>query len=138
MTELTSPTSLYDMFETNSGAEKEGVWVTIGQSRFKIARAGGSNETFMTEASRRLKPFHAALENLPQKTANQIAVEIFVDLLLLGWENVPDRAGNLLEFSKDAAKKLLLELPNLFLVLQAESQRMSNFTAAAIEAAAKN
>ena len=39
---------------------------------------------------------------------------------------------------KDAAKKLLLDLPNLFAVLQAEAGKLSNFNASNLQAAAKN
>jgi hypothetical protein len=138
MTDVTTTASLYDIFETNSGAESEGIWVPVGPARFKLARAGGANENFIKTATKRLKPFAASFETLPKKTADEIAIGIFVDAILLDWEGVADRSGASVPYSKEAAKKLLTELPNLYLTLRAESEKMSNFSQANLDAAAGN
>lgn len=139
MTEaIVEETSLYDLYETSGEAEANGAWVDLGPSSFLLARTGGANENFMKTASKRLKPYQAALDQLSKPAADELAIGIFVDTVLLGWKNVKDRAGNVIEFSKEAAKKLLKELPNLFQVLQAEAGKMSNFTQANLDAAAKN
>lgn len=138
MTDATVTASLYDLFETSGDAEVAGVWCTIGPARFKLARAGGANENFAKIATKRLKPFQSSLESLPRKTADDLALGIFVDTVLLGWEGVTDRTGAVVPYSAEAAKKLLTDLPNLFAALRAESEKMSNFSQANLEAAAGN
>lgn len=138
MTDATATASLYDLFETNSGAESAGVWVPLGPARFKLARAGGANENYLKTARKRLGPFQASLESLPEKALTDMALGLFVDTVLLDWEGVVDRSGAVLPFSKEAAKKLLTELPNLFAALRAEAEKMSNFSAKNLEAAAGN
>lgn len=131
-------TSIYDIYETEAAAEVSGAWIDIGPSQFKLARAGGANEAFQKTATKRLKPFQANLDNLPKKAADELAAGIFIDTLLLDWKNVIGRDGLEIAFSKEAARKLLTELPNLFAALQNEANKMSNYTKANLEAAAKN
>lgn len=138
MTDQNKMASVYDLYETNAEAESSGAWIDLGPSRFKMARTGGANENFMKVASKRLKPFQASLENLPKKVSDDLAIGIFVDTILLDWENVTTRAGEVIPFTKEAAKKLLTELPNLFAALQVEANKMGNFTQANLDAAAKN
>jgi hypothetical protein len=138
MTDATKPASLFDLFETNSDAENAGIWVPVGPARFKIARAGGANENFKKTAMKRLKPFAASFETLPAKTVDDLAIGIFVDAVLLDWEGVVDRSGALIPYSKEAAKDLLTQLPNLYTVLKAESEKLSNFSQTNLEAAAGN
>lgn len=138
MTEQTTVVSAYDMFETVADAEAQGIWIEIGAMRFKLARTGGANEAFMKTASKRLKPFQNALEQMPRKQQDTLAIGIFVDTVLMDWENVAGRDKVLIPYSKEAAKALLLDLPNLFAALQAEANSMANFTKANLDAAAKN
>jgi hypothetical protein len=130
--------SLFAMFDTNPEAETGGVWADIGPARFKLARMGGANTKFSKTATKRLKPFQASMDNLPDKVATDMAVEIFIDTVLLDWQNVIWTDGTPMEFSKANAKKLLVRLPNLFLALQNEAGKLSNFNAANLEAAAGN
>lgn len=138
MTDATATASLWDLFETNSDAENAGIWVPVGPARFKIARAGGGNENFKKAAMKRLRPFASSFETLPTKTADGLMIALFVDAVLLDWEGVVDRSGAVLPYSKEAAVDLLTKLPNLYLTLRAESEKMSNFTQANLEAAAGN
>lgn len=131
-------TSLYDIYDTSADAEVSGTWVDVGPAKFLLARTGGANELFMKTAAKRLKPFQNAMESMPKKSQDELAIGIFVDTILLGWEGVQSRAGEVIEFSKDNAKALLLDLPNLFGALQAEANRMSNFTQANLDASRKN
>lgn len=137
MTE-TKRASVYDIFETETDAEVSGAWIDIGPSKFKLARAGGANENFMKTAAKRLKPFQSAIDSLPRKAADELAQGIFVDTILLDWKDVTDREGVEIPYSREAAKKLFVDLPNLFIALQNEANKMSNFTKSNLEAAAKN
>lgn len=137
-TEDTQIVSAYSMFETVAEAEASGIWANVGTMEFKLARTGGANEAFMKTAAKRLKPFQNALDQMPRKQQDIMAIGIFVDTILRDWRNVFDRDGTELPFSPENAKRLLTDLPNLFAALQAEANNMSNFTKANLEAAAKN
>lgn len=132
--------SAYDQFESDASLESEGKWIDVGTMRFKLARAGGDNEAFIKTASKRFKPFQAAMaaDTMPKQLATELVVDVFVGTILKDWKDVYDREGEKIEYSKDAAKALLTELPNLFMALQQESQKMGNFRKENLEAALGN
>jgi hypothetical protein len=132
--------SAYALFESSTEAEARGVWVSVGPFQFKLARAGGGNDAFTKEATKRFKPFQVAISNetMPEDMAKDMVVDIFVDTVVLDWKNVGDRDGNELPFSKDAARKLFKDLPNLFTEVQAQATKTGNFRKENLEAAAGN
>lgn len=132
--------SAYDQFESDASLETEGAWVEIGTMSFKLARAGGDNDDFIKTASKRFKPFQAAIaaDTMPKQMAADLVVGVFVDTIIKDWKEVYGRDGVAIPFSKDAAKKLLTDLPNLHVALQAEAAKMANFRRENLEAAAKN
>lgn len=138
MTDVATTASLWDLFDTDSGAESSGAWVEIGPASFLLARAGGANEAFSKAATKRLAPFQTSIESLPKKVADDLAVGIFVDTVLLDWKNVRWLDGTPTDYSKEKAKELLTLLPNLFAALRAEAGKLSNFNKANLQAAAKN
>jgi hypothetical protein len=132
--------SAYAQFESDGSLETEGAWIELGTMSFKLARAGGDNEDFAKVASKRFKPFQAAIasDSMPKQLANDLVIGVFVDTLIKDWKDVYDRDGTALDFSKENAKRLLTELPNLFMALQAEATKMANFKRANLEASAGN
>lgn len=132
--------SAYAQFESDSALEADGVWTPIGTMQFKLARAGGDNDAFVKVASKRFKPFQAAIaaDAMPKQLATDLVVEVFVETILKDWKDVHDRDGELLPFTTENAVRLLTELPNLFMALQHEAQKVSNFRKVNLEAAAGN
>lgn len=132
--------SAYALFESSVEAEAKGVWVSVGPFQFKIARAGGGNDAFTKEVTKRFKPFQVAINNetMPEDMAKDMVVDVFVDTIVLDWKDVGDREGNPLPFSKENARKLFKDLPNLFAEVQAQAQKTGNFRAENLEAAAGN
>lgn len=132
--------SPYDIFSTEENLEVSGVEVAIGQMFFTLARAGGQNMKFKKAAQAKFKPYEFAIANdaLSERQAQELVVDVFVDTVLLGWRNVYGRDKVLIPYSKEAAIKLLLDLPDLFLRLQNEASTMSNFRKKGIEEVAKN
>lgn len=132
--------SAYEQFESDASLEGDGVWVSIGTMEFKVARAGGDNDDFVKAVTKSFKPFQAAISNdtMPKQMAQDLVVGVFVDTIVKDWRNVYGRDKQPVEFSKENAKQLLTDLPNLFVALQAEAQKISNFRKANLEAAAGN
>ncbi len=140
MTDTSNIISAYDQFESDRSLEQDGVWVQIGTMEFQVARAGGDNDAFIKEASKKFKPFQAAIsaDTMPKQLATELVLEVFISTVLKGWRNVFGRDKVELEFTAENAKKLLTDLPNLFVQLQNEAQRVTNFRKANLEAAAGN
>ncbi|MFI5391672.1 MAG: hypothetical protein ACHQYQ_09945, partial [Bacteriovoracales bacterium] len=123
--------SLYKEFGT-SNKKEEGIKVEpMAGFFFTIKRSGGSNKAYSEAATRRLRPFVQRFnsgKNIPLDTIQEINIELFVEYILLGWsENVTDRSGNQLPFTKDNAKKLLQDLPELYSFLSDEAGNLDNF-----------
>ena len=109
--------SIYAQYETNSDLEKEGIFLQIGDAKFRIARAGGANTRFNKRSEALSRPYRRQIDTgtIDQKTLQSLTMEAIVDTVLLGWENVLDREGNPIKFSKAAAKQLFEELPDFLL-----------------------
>jgi hypothetical protein len=132
-----SPSTLY-----KGDAEKEarGVWLPIGPYQFLIARAGGHNTEFKKLAAKKFKPYAVAINNetLPEGIALDLLVEVFVETVVLDWKDVGDENGNELPYSKETAKKMLAELPDLMAEIREAASKISNFRSDNLEAAAGN
>ncbi len=133
-------TNLYEMFETSDRLETEGIWAQVGDARFLLARAGGANSKFtkMVEAKMRPHRRQAQAGTLDQGTRERIAMEAFVDSVLLGWENVTGKDGKPIEFSRDAARALFTDLRDLHELLVQESMEYANYRQALLEDDAGN
>jgi len=125
----------YQMFETDENLETSGIWIDYGSFKFKIARAGGSNEKYRRLLQNRMKPYRRQVqtETMSEEKASEILLGTFVDSVLLGWEGVTDREGNPLEYNRENALKLFTDLRELFLDLQTQSQKVSLFRKMEVE-----
>jgi len=124
-------TNLDVYFKTNETTEKGGEWCEIAPGvRFLIARLGGVNADRIKKANAQFfKPHARRIQNgsLPVKEEQKILARVFVEVSLLGWEGVLDDNDQPLEFSKDNAVNLLVELPELFGKLTEFSQDVENY-----------
>lgn len=139
--------SLYNAYETDRKAETEGVHLQIGTnskgeiSTIRIRRAGGANQTFAKVFEIKSKP-HRRLMDIPgaldQRVQERIMREVYAESVVVGWENIEDRDGNELPFTKENVIQLFTDLPDLFRVVVKESQDMALFRKEAREEEAKN
>jgi hypothetical protein len=139
--------SLYKQFETDTSVEREGLWLEYGTNskgeaiRIRIARAGGSNDRYLKLLEARFKPHRRILQvdALEHRTLiEKISREVYAETVLLAWEGVEDRDGNVISFSKDAAVKLMCDLPDLYSDIVQQSTNASLFRKSIREADAKN
>lgn len=131
----------YDSFATSSDMEKEGIWIDYGDAgKFRIARAGGSNKAFVRQFQRMTKPHRRAIQADAMNDEAQLAImrQVFIDTVLLGWENVTDRDGKEMPFSKENAAQLFTDLPDLFGDLLSQAQNYSLFRDVILETDAGN
>lgn len=155
-----SKNDIFDAYQTDTRAEAEGVEVRaelLDEAVFIVARATVSNQPFMKEAERRLKPHKAQIARGSMDAAESLVLnrELFIDTLLKGWRgiNVKKRdpaTGEVvlddkfepvfepLPFTRDNAVKLFTQLPDLSLELQRKANDMATFQREATDADAKN
>ncbi len=128
--------SLYKKF----GVSKDIVDIEVDKNVFfSIRRIGPNNKKYAEIFSKLRKPHERAikLETLDPEINKSIIIKSFVLGALVDWKNVNDEDGKPLEFSSENAISLFKKLPDLFLALQEESEKLSNFQEAEIEDIAK-
>jgi len=132
--------NLYRRFETDETAEREGVWVDMGDGlKVKVARFNNPAHRKIVESLQ--KPYRNILRaggRLPADVQEDIAIRSMAEAILLGWEGVTDEAGAPLAYSAANAAKVLGDLRDFreqvaFLALEAETFRRE-----ALEEAGKN
>lgn len=138
--------SLYKQFETDTSIEKTGILLEYGKNSkgqpiaIRIARAGGANDAYLKRIEARAKPHRRSIQNetIERALLEGIVKEVFAETVVLGWENVEDRDGNPMQFSKENCLKLFQDLPDLFADIQEQAGRAVLFRKEIQEASAKN
>lgn len=134
--------NLYSQFKTDESLETEGVWIEYGETedgkpiRIRIARAGGANQKFAKALEKATRPYKKAIQTgtLDNKTADRLYREVFVDTIVLGWENVQGPDGKDLEFTRENVLKLFADLPDLFTDLREQASSAAIFREELLEA----
>ncbi len=141
-------------FKTDRNAEIEGVEVEVSVNdhnqlpiKIRIARMSASNKRYTKELNRVTKPHQSAIQNdaMDNDLARKMLQEVFVDTILLGWENLPkseltgvDTDTDPLEFNKENALALFKELPDLYDDWEARANKAAAFREKEREGSAKN
>lgn len=127
--------NLYTAFGTNKELEQEGVYLQYGENsqgqniRFRVARAGGNNKAYNRALERRTRPHKRAITagTLDEKQAEAMLLDVFIDTVLLGWEGVEDQQGDIIPYSKQAARQLMQDLPDLYTDLREQTNSYALF-----------
>lgn len=129
--------SLYQAFGTVKEYENDkGVVLDFGSAKFRIRRAGGSNRRFLTTLAAKMRPHRRAMEagTMDEERAEDMHKEVYFETVVIGWEGVTDEAGVALEYNLVNFKKIMTDLPDLWLTLRLEADNMKNFQLAEAEA----
>lgn len=136
--EMTMTFDLFNHFAVAEDKETQGVWISPisdeeGAPKFKLARTGGGNKAYTIAAGKAMKPYGPSIQkgaqNLDPATLDIIKglnFKVFIDHALKDWKNVTSK-GEEIPFSKEAATKLLTELPELYEKLFTEASDISNY-----------
>lgn len=131
----------YEMFKTDDKKEQEvGVVLDYGEFQIHIVRAGGSNKKFAQTLQRKMKPYRRQVETdtMADGIAEKLLAEAYAETVILGWKNVKDREGKIMECTRENVVKLLLDLPELFKDIQTQANNVSLFRSEEKEADVKN
>lgn len=129
------------LFKNNVDREIEGVNLVYGDTKIKVARAGGANKRFSSALERESKPHRRAIELgvLDDEAARQMMIRVYSSTVILDWENMVDPvSGDSILFSYDNCVQVMSDYPDLFASVMEEAKRLSNFQTEAREADAKN
>lgn len=137
--------SLYKRFETSKKLATEGAPLHFPKNdngtvpTLFIARAHSSNQLHAAAVKDVYTPeVIKGLENMPDDDVAQMTIEVFLRGSLMGWENIEDRDGAPLEFSKENARQFFTDLPEVFEIAQRFATNLSNYLKVAEDNAVKN
>lgn len=127
--------SLYKQFETNAAVETAGILLQYGKTEdgrpinIRIRRAGGANKQYTKLMEVRVKPHRRQIlnETIDRSLTDDLVKDVFAETVVIGWENVEDRAGKAIEFNKANVLKLFDDLPDLYADIQEQANRASLF-----------
>jgi hypothetical protein len=144
--------SLRDKFKTDNDAAREGVWFEFPANSdgtvpaIKLARMSRHNKRY-TLAMRRMSSKYetesgvADFSSLSEDQAEALLLDVFIDTVLIDWRNIqPEDDGEVLAYSKEAAKQLLGDPSwlDLYTDLNEKARRAASFRGKQLEAQAKN
>jgi hypothetical protein len=138
--------SLYEQWETDENLEQEGIAIQVASTkggkpvRIRVALASESNPKYAKAAQRHLKGYEKAIQNnlLDAATQDELLKKIYVDSVIVGWENVSGRDGKALEFTKENVLKVLTDLPHLWKTIREDASRIDFFRKEVQKETAKN
>src|SRR6186713_1958070 len=121
-------TNLHKKYGVDPDKERNGIRVEFDEAVFIVRRMGGNNHAWryaLATAMERHRPEIVngnRSETLAVFDATERSLQdAFVATCFVGWENVPDANGGLLEYSPEAAAALLIECPDVWIQLRSKA-----------------
>lgn len=121
--------TLYGVFETDKTMEKDGVVLDFGVAKFTVRRAGGANRKYSMSFEKFANPHRKAMRTstLAEEKQREIMLNTYYEAVIVSWEGVTDREGNVLEYNLHNFKMVMNDLPELWDTLRAECDNIRNF-----------
>lgn len=135
--------NLYDLFETDVNAGEDGKWYEpIPGVAFKLRRytsnaSLNSRRRLLTALQGRMKGMKAG-DELPASLDTEMQIEQMAEAIVADWKGVTDRDGNELPFTRENARKVLTDLPDLRTLLSEYAGNIENYRVENLEEAAGN
>lgn len=138
----------YSSFKTNANNEVEGVFINYGDFRVRIARAGGANKKYKTQADRKYRA-QRRLGPVTNEQAEKIMYELLISCCILDWQvkgsdgqfvpgmHHPQTAA-VIPFTEENVKLVLDQLPEFAAALANEAATVDLFSDEEIEEEAGN
>jgi hypothetical protein len=141
--------SMYKTFKTDDTLETQGVIIDYGQFRVTVARAGGANKRYGKTLEQKLRPFRRALQTdtMDEAKAEALLKETYAEAVVLNWEvqvdgewvtGIEQADGSVGAFNRENVLKVFADLPDLFIDLRSQCDKVSLFRREEQEADAGN
>lgn len=133
-----TPRSIYDIFETDTKLEEQGVKFDCGFGSFTLAYVG--NPAFSKEYQVQMKPYAEAQARglLEGKIHQKILISVYAKTIIKGWEGVIGRDGKEIPFTEENVVNLMLDLPRLFGMIREWAGNFANYRKAYAESVVGN
>ena len=135
---------LYDSMKTSPRLEAEGIWLDIGETRIKLARAGGKNTKFIVAAEKIAREHKRAFDLMTESQGRKLFSKLFAEMVVLDWLTQDDSgtldedggevdttfdgprykrgisgpSGEIVEFSPENVMKTFDDLPDLLRIVK--------------------
>lgn len=76
---------LYESMRTSPKLEMEGIWLDLGHTRIRLARAGGKNTKFMAAAEKVARENKRALNLLNEEAGRKLFAKLYAEVIVLDW-----------------------------------------------------
>lgn len=140
--------NIFDMFETDSALEKDGVVLDYGLNsrgkdmRIKVARAGGANVQFLKVYEQITKPYRRQIDSglkLPKELNDRLNRELYARAVVRECSGFEERDGTPIDTSTAEGIMAFFErLPNLLADVMVQAQNMTLYRNELREAEAGN
>jgi len=143
-------TSIYDLYDTDSNIEQDGITVAYPDVKLQLARAGGSNAQYAKVVKRVTRPFRLQIEKgqLDPKQALTLTARVYAEAIVRkAWFKVgedewvegqiPGRKGPM-DATPENLVKLFTDIPDFFADVQAMASQATNYSPEEVEADLKN
>ena len=108
--------SIYEAFETDTDAEVDGQWVRGIREGMNVLVARWGNPRYRKMFSKLIKPVRQQFDRgtLSEEEITKLTTQCMAETILLDWDGPAfvTREGEPLEFSREAAVKLMTDLPD--------------------------
>lgn len=118
----------YKVFKVDGNLAREGVWIDVKGCRLKVGQAGIGNAKFTAAVEMLSAPYREQLASgtLDPSIALEINRKAFAMSLVYDWD-LTDEHGNEWECTPENVDKMTLDLPELYMLANQETQKASNF-----------
>jgi hypothetical protein len=130
---MTSPAkkrNLYDLFETDKNLETNGVAIPVRRQSSSCASAQvvpTSSSTLPSRTAPGRSQTKMQMASLSDDQSEAILKDVYFDAVVLSWQDVTDRDGNDLAFTKENFIQVMTDLPDLWKNLRKAAANMDNF-----------
>jgi len=140
---------IYNKFKTNRKLETEGIFYEGDTYKIKLARAGGSNQAFNAAMERFNTEHGRAIKNnlLSNDKALELMANAYADTVVLDWQTKVDDKwqqgieqpdGSIAPFNRENVVRILIDVPDLFMELQAIASNHQLYLQSILDSAVKN
>lgn len=121
--------NIYHILATDTDTSEDGSWMKLGKDiEIKVRRYNSKKTRKVND--RLYAPYQRILKaggKLEEDTQDDINTRLLAEGVIADWKGITDKDGNKVDFSVEAAIKLLNDLPDLKQMISSFSLDMTNY-----------
>lgn len=138
--------SLFEQFATDTNKENDGVKIEYPANKdgsipsITVRRTGRANKRYSKALNTATKPHRRQIDlgTFDDEASEKLFKKVFVDTIVVTWENIQDEKDKEIPFSKENVMALFDKLPDFYEDVQRRSGDISLFRNEVMESDAKN